>query len=178
MQTKHTSQSSVLLCPADFPSPHSPLSDWHAMEQEGWDVRSRATMVFTVTDHCTGPYKCHSAWWEEGTCGDGKLKQDHPGDNVFHSRCTVTTCSFKSNPTIPHPNSGVRDGDWTANVWRSNMPSHSQERFCNLVIYSMGVGWGRTCGGGVTSQARLLERSTVPNHIGVAQPSCGQPDPG
>lgn len=38
-------------------------------------------------------------------------------------------------------------------------------------------GRGRAAGG-VTSQASFLRRSTVPNHIGVAQPSCGQPDPG
>lgn len=60
------------------------------------------------------------------------------------------------------------------------MPSHKQERSYNLKIDgSGGVGGERTGGdGGVTSQPTLFSGSTVPNHVGVAQPSCGQPEPG
>lgn len=134
-------------------------------------------MVFTVTARCTGPHKCHSAWWEEGT-KMGSWEQDHPGDNVFHSHCTVTTCRFKSNPTIPYPDSGVRDRDSTVKVWRSKTQhalTLTEEHSYDLGM--RGRGERKGCWWGYFPGKSPREEYCSKPHR-VAEPSCGQPDPG
>jgi len=176
-QVERKNASSQPFCPLDFPSLQCPLSDRHAVGQKGWNVLSRATVVFTVTHHCTGPYKCHSACWEEGI-KIGRQKQDHISDNVFHRLHTVTTCRFKSNPTTSY-----QQGCQTE-IELGKSDTKTQHTLSELTLRSahgiwrnMEVGRGRT-GREVTSQASLLSRGKVPNHDGVGQPSCRQLDPG
>lgn len=84
-------QTTTWPCPSDVP--HSPLSDWHTLKQEGWHVLPRARRVFTVINHCVVLCKCHSAWWEEDK-KNGELESRITPAIMCSSHCIV-----KKKPT-------------------------------------------------------------------------------